>query len=403
MNTLAEHQTSLWKSPAFRTLFLTAFFASFGSTIYKLALPLLVYEISGSSEMMGWMRAVEFLPNLLLAMFIGAWVDRFDRKRWSQWMLIGQITCLIAAYLAVEWLTSPLWVLFPAAFLMTTFDYGYHNARMGIFKNVLPTEQQNTATARMSSLYSFFDTIGPALSGVLLLLSAIHNMFLLVIVIYLLAYLQFSKLRFDTPSRDKPVSTFTAIKQGWEALKSNTCMWHITLAVMIINTTGAVFSIQSIFYAKSILMLSSAEVGYIVASAGMGGLIGSLVADRLRHFIGLGKLLIGSLLLEGFGFIFIVFIPSSITLSMAFFWVSMIGVMSNICIWSYRQEAFNENIMGRVAGITGALFKLLMPIGLATSGYAVTVYGINKVFIACFTFQALTALALLFSQVKQLK
>lgn len=102
MNTLAEHQTSLWKSPAFRTLFLTAFFASFGSTIYKLALPLLVYEISGSSEIMGWMRAVEFLPNLLLAMFIGAWVDRFDRKRWSQWMLIGQITCLIAAYLAVE-------------------------------------------------------------------------------------------------------------------------------------------------------------------------------------------------------------------------------------------------------------------------------------------------------------
>lgn len=403
MNTLAEKPTSIWSQPVFRTLFFTAFFASLGSTIYKLALPLLVYEISGSAEMMGWMRAVEFLPNLLLAMFIGAWVDRFNRKRWSQWMLIGQIACLIAAYLAVEWLTSPLWVLFPAAFLMTTFDYGYHNARMGIFKNVLPTEQQNTATARMSSLYNFFDTLGPALSGILLLLSAIHNVFLLVIMIYLLAYLQFSKLRFETPTRHTSSSTFQAIKQGWEALKNNTCMWHITLAVMIINTTGAVFSIQSIFYAKSALMLSSAEVGYIVASAGIGGLLGSLIADRLRRMMGLGHLLISSIFLESIGFIFIVVIPSSLTLSIAFFWVSFIGVMSNICIWSYRQEAFDEHVMGRVAGITGSLFKLLMPIGLALSGYAVTMYGINNIFITCSVFQSVTAAALLFSQVKHLK
>ncbi|MFA0125549.1 MFS transporter, partial [Vibrio sp. 10N.261.48.A2] len=91
-----------------------------------------------SSEMMGWMRAVEFLPNLLLALFIGVWVDKFNKKQWSQCMLLGQVVVLVISYIAVRWLSNPLYVLFPCAFLMMAFNYGYHNARIGMMKNVLP-------------------------------------------------------------------------------------------------------------------------------------------------------------------------------------------------------------------------------------------------------------------------
>ncbi|MCE7626601.1 MFS transporter, partial [Vibrio fluvialis] len=92
--------------------------------IYDLALPLLVYDLTQSSEMMGWMRAVEFLPNLLLALFIGVWVDRFDKKQWSQVMLLGQIVTILISYSAVNWIIEPLYVLFPCAFLMMAFNYG---------------------------------------------------------------------------------------------------------------------------------------------------------------------------------------------------------------------------------------------------------------------------------------
>ena len=81
MNTLTDYRTSIWKSSSFVILFSSAFFVALGSKIYDLALPLLVYDLTQSSEMMGWMRAVEFLPNLLLALFVGVWVDRFDKKQ----------------------------------------------------------------------------------------------------------------------------------------------------------------------------------------------------------------------------------------------------------------------------------------------------------------------------------
>jgi len=120
---------NIWKNSRFLILFSSAFFVAFGAKIYDLALPLLVYELTQSAQMMGWMRAVEFLPNLLLALFIGVWVDRFNKKRWSQCMLLGQIVMLVISYSAVRWLDSPLIALFPCAFLMMAFNYGYHNAR----------------------------------------------------------------------------------------------------------------------------------------------------------------------------------------------------------------------------------------------------------------------------------
>ncbi|EGU58337.1 MFS transporter, partial [Vibrio tubiashii] len=194
MNTLAKPQTSIWRNRPFQILFSSALFVAFSAQIYNLALPLLVYELTQSSKMMGWMRAVEFLPNLLLALFIGVVVDRVDKKRWSQAMLLGQLVVVLCSYLAVEWLSEPLWLLFPAAFLMMAFNYGYHNARMTMMKRALAPETQNTAIARMSSLNSVMETVGPVLSGVLMLMSTIHNVFLAVAVLLLLSYWQLERL-----------------------------------------------------------------------------------------------------------------------------------------------------------------------------------------------------------------
>ncbi|MCG6506978.1 MFS transporter, partial [Vibrio parahaemolyticus] len=124
------------------------------------------------------------------------------------------------------------------------------------------------------------------------------------------------------------------------------------------------------------------------------------VADKVRRQIGLGKLLILSIALESVGFVLPVLSPTPMMLIVAFFWVSAVGLFSNICIWSYRQEAFSQQHLGRIAGLTGSLFKLLMPFGLAASGYLVTRYGSAELFSVCFAVQFVVAIFLLFSRVR---
>ncbi|MCG9577847.1 MFS transporter [Vibrio tubiashii] len=402
MNTLAKPQTSIWRNRPFQILFSSALFVAFSAQIYNLALPLLVYELTQSSKMMGWMRAVEFLPNLLLALFIGVVVDRVDKKRWSQAMLLGQLVVVLCSYLAVEWLSEPLWVLFPAAFLMMAFNYGYHNARMTMMKRALAPETQNTAIARMSSLNSVMETVGPVLSGALMLMSTIHNVFLAVAVLLLLSYWQLERLTLAPSEPPKKQSVFAALKEAWTVLRAEHNMWIITLAVMVINTTGAVFWIQAIFYAKSELEFNALEVSYLIAASGIGGLLGAFSADKVRARLGLGLVLIGSIVLESLGFILPLIINNVWGMAAAFLWISAVGLYSSICIWSYRQEAFEEKFLGRVAGITGSLFKLLMPFGLAASGYLISYFGIEAIFISCFVVQLFAALGLLCSQVRRI-
>ncbi|WCP69707.1 MFS transporter [Vibrio tubiashii] len=402
MNTLAKPQTSIWRNRPFQILFSSALFVAFSAQIYNLALPLLIYELTQSSKMMGWMRAVEFLPNLLLALFIGVVVDRVDKKRWSQAMLLGQLVVVLCSYLAVEWLREPLWILFPAAFLMMAFNYGYHNARMTMMKRALAPETQNTAIARMSSLNSVMETVGPVLSGALMLMSTIHNVFLAVAVLLLLSYWQLERLTLAPSEPPKKQSVFAALKEGWIVLRAERNMWIITLAVMVINTTGAIFWIQAIFYAKSELEFNALEVSYLIAASGIGGLLGSFSADKLRSRLGLGVVLIGSIVLESLGFVFPLIINNVWGMAAAFLWISAVGLYSSICIWSYRQEAFEEKFLGRVAGITGSLFKLLMPFGLAASGYLIAHFGIEAIFISCFVVQLSVALGLLCSQVRRI-
>src|SRR5260370_1559327 len=52
-----------------------------GTSFTALALPLLVYHLTGSAVNLALTSAAEFLPYLLFGLIIGAWVDRLDRKR----------------------------------------------------------------------------------------------------------------------------------------------------------------------------------------------------------------------------------------------------------------------------------------------------------------------------------
>lgn len=55
--------------------------SNLGASISMFAMPLLVYQLTGSALNLGLTMAFAMLPNLCFGLFIGAWVDRVDRKK----------------------------------------------------------------------------------------------------------------------------------------------------------------------------------------------------------------------------------------------------------------------------------------------------------------------------------
>ncbi len=382
----AEHAVaahSVWRNRSFVVIFFSTALLAFGSKVYELALPLIIYEMTKSSVYMATMRSIEFLPNLLLAMFIGVLVDRFNKKKWTQMMVVGQAVLLLALFLLVEYGLADLVHFYVAGFLLMMLNYGFGNARVSIVKHVIPKPLLTSANAKFSFVNTLVEIMGPAISGFILLFSSLHDGLLFTACAYLMALLSISFLEQDDlhPAAQQG-SFWQEFLAGWRELFANRPLWLITLLVIFLNSTAGMYDAMVIFFAKDRLQLDNSQLGMVLSAAGLGGLVGSALVSYCRRRFPTGRLLGGTIFLLAIAY-FVMYLATNIwVMCLSLFLSGMIGTIESICIWTFRQETTPAHLIGRISGITGSIFKLGMVFTIYGSGWVSEFLGTAYVFLA---------------------
>lgn len=375
---------SIWRSPAFMILLGAGAVMALGNKIYELALPLILYDFTKSSVIMSAMRGIEFLPNLLLAMFIGVIVDRVHKKRWSLAAILLQIVILAALYLAIENGHQAAPMFYVAGFMLMTFGYAYSNARVAMVKHSLPLEMLTSANASYNFVTTFISIAGPVLSGLLLMLPKMHEALLLTAVAFSLAFITLSFIRTNEPVRSAASNRegfWKELQAGWTELRSNRLLLSMSIAVVFLNSTSGMVDTTIIFFAKDELMLSNLELGIVFSAAGLGGLAGSLLIVKLRSLFPVGRLITLSCLFTGLTSILFYMSHSVYLLAGGLFLYGCFETVSTVSIWTFRQETTPYHLIGRISGITGSIFKLGMPFAIIASGWVSELSGPRTVFL----------------------
>jgi len=375
---------SIWKNRNFVILIFTGFLLSFGGRVYELALPLIIYELTQSSVAMGSMRALQFLPILLFGLFIGVFVDRADKKRWMLWSVALQMLLLFGLF-AYSQLQSPSHrVFYAGGFCLMMFSYGYINARISSVKWALPTRMMTSANAKFTFIQTLMQVMGPAISGAILFLSSLYYGLLITAFMYLCALLVLPQLELhETPRAERPRQFWQELREGWRELRQNRPLWALTWFVSFFNATAISFELMVIFYVKDELLWSTAQVGIVLSCAGIGGLVGSVFAERLRAAIGLGTCLALSLVVLALTYSLTGLSSAAWAVGVAMFSCGFMTTLQNICIWAYRHETTAAPLMGRVSGMTGSIFKIGVPLALFGSGVLADMAGARAVFVVC--------------------
>ncbi|OGT73717.1 MAG: hypothetical protein A3H44_09375 [Gammaproteobacteria bacterium RIFCSPLOWO2_02_FULL_57_10] len=384
---------SIWQHRNFVILVSTGFLLSFGARVYELALPLIIYELTQSSVAMGIMRAIQFLPIFLFGMIIGVFVDRADKKRWMLTMVSAQTVLLFALYFRTRSGHVSAELFYVAGFFLMLLSYAYVNARISSVKWALPTSMLTSANAKFTFVQTLMQVMGPAISGAILFLSSLYLGLLITAVIYLLALLVLARLQLqEAPRSTLPTSFRSELREGWSALRENKALWVMTWFVVFFNASSASYELMVIFYVKDELQWSTAQVGIVLSCAGIGGLLGSVLTERIRMAIGIGASLALSLVVLGVTYSLTGFHSSAYTVGVAMFGFGFMTTMQNICIWAYRHETTSAPLIGRVSGMTGAIFKIGVPLALVGAGLLAEVAGARAVFVVCGIVQALVFL-----------
>lgn len=155
-----------------------------------------------------------------------------------------------------------------------------------------------------------------------------------------------------------------------------------TLALMAGTTNFFTFGIISIFvlYAQDILNVSDALYGTLLATLGVGGLLGAVFAPRMVNRIGAGNTLRLSVGTQVVGTLVIGSISNAWIAGVLMAIFGFLVTSWNVVSISLRQELTPDETRGRVAGAARLLAWGGQPLGARAGGAVAASFGLRAPF-----------------------
>lgn len=364
------HEKSLWKNKNFLLIWGGTTISSFGSQMYSVAIPLLIYELSHSALAMSTMRAIEFFPNIFIGMIAGVFVDRFNRKRMLQWTSLIQTLAMTSIVILLFTNSITIWHLYLLGFILSCAGYTFGNANHSTIPQIVTKERLTSANAKLTFVSTFIQVIGPGIAGALLVLFsftytlAIYTGCLLILFLCMhLLHVPEQKIE-----DEKGTSFWRDMKEGIDELFHNKILLTPTITVLFLNFASSLVIGVLVFYVTDQLGATEDQVGLMFSISAIGGLLGASIVSHVRKKWGRGNIYTFCLLFDVVSMVSLIIAPSWWTIGIALGIRTFSTTISNIVYFTIRQEFTPNQLLGRVAGTSSMLMKLTLPLGLTISG-----------------------------------
>src|SRR5215469_3898486 len=261
--------------------------STLGSSFTSFALPLLIFQLTGSSLNLALTVVVTVLPYLLFGLIIGAWVDQVNRKR----VMVGAdlVRALVIASIplaSIQGLLS-IWWIYAVAFLNSTLTICFDAANFAVVPSLVRKDDLVTANGQIQAGYSTAKVGGPLLGGLLLIVIPLPRLLLIDTISFLVSAgsLLIITTSFNT-TRDgtqAPSSLRHDIGEGLRYVLKHPMLSWITLLLLLVNFILPTSSAQLVLFAKQWFTASDTQVGLLYAGGSLGTVVFSLVAGQFRN------------------------------------------------------------------------------------------------------------------------
>ena len=355
-----------------------------GDGVTLVAGPLLAASLTRDPVLVAGVVFAQRAPWLLFPLISGALVDRLDRRRVMGYVDAARTALVGALGVAVllGWASLPL--MYAIFFLIGTLETLFDNASQAILPAVVSREQLERANSRILGAQIVSNELaGPPLGGFLFGV-AVAVPFLLDAGTFAVAAALILALRGGfRPERSEGAPPTTLAAEIGEGLR---WLWHHrlirTLAIMLGVFSMTFAATQAIFvlFAQDILGLDSFGYGVLLTSGAVGGLIGSLMADRIILWLGSGGALQAAVLISAVVLTVVALSESAFVVWAAFLLTGISVVVWNVITVSFRQAVVPQEIFGRVNSVYRLLGWGGMPVGALLGGLLARRFGLTAPF-----------------------
>jgi len=266
----------------YRIFYAGSFVSNVGTWMGRVAQDWLVLtELTDhSSQALGIVTGLQFLPFLVLAPWAGAIADRFPRR---QILLVTQSLLLVTSLLLAGLVlldVATLWQVYAIALLQGVITAIDNPARQSFVSEMVPRDKLANAVALNSASFNAGRLIGPGVAGLMIAgygtgWTLLVNVGTFVFVLVALALLRTSDLIPAPLTRGKG-----AIREGIHYVRNRPDIQVVMLLVFVLGTFGMNFQVTTALMATQEFGKGPTEYGILGSIMAIGSLTAALLSAR---------------------------------------------------------------------------------------------------------------------------
>ncbi len=379
-NTATLSPFAVFRNRNFSFLWTGQLVSTIGNSLTDLAAAIYVYRITGSALSVGLMLMATALPGLVVGLFAGVIVDRYDRKRI---MIAADISRGILVLLIPFLVPYSIIWLYVLITLSSTLAQFFDPAHESVLPEIASDEELNAANS-MIAISSFGSTaIGFAASGLIASLYSIEWAFYVDSLTFFISALCILMVKIP-PFKTEEDTTATAVVQNLKAgikfILDAPILRSLLMVYTLVFLSFGLWNALLLPFSQQALQASEFVFGLQEALTSVGFVLGSFLMARYGERMRGGLWIAISFL--GMGIVGI-FYGLSTSIPVAIILVMLSGFLnapSSIARRTIIQRSTEREVRGRVFSVYIVQRDIVFIAGMSLAGLA-DVYDVRLVII----------------------
>jgi MFS family permease len=357
MDTTTRASTSVFASSPFRRFYAGQALSYLGDGLRTLAIPLLVFHITGSAASLGFTFALELLPFAVFSLLGGSLADRLDRRS----LMLG---CDAVRFAIMALFTLAVWrgvlslpLLYAGVFLLAVCAAIFLGAQSSSIPYLLGKDRAKAAVATLVATEQGVNLFAPPLGGAIFGLAGALPALAINTLTYLTSQLSLASVSSFGPERPgsfpTPAEIGRDVSAGFRFLFADGVMRTLTLSSTAMNAVAIFGFVAMIPYLKGQFGASDQLVGLAFGCFSLGSVAGSLVAGRTHWPF--GRALVIAFIVDALAWLPVIWAPALAWAVGAITICAACGAYEITAIVSWRMRVIPEELIGRVFGVVRLL------------------------------------------------
>ena len=352
----------------FRLFWSGNFLSNIGTWMQNVAQGWLVLELTNSSFWLGVVGFAGSIPFLLFTLFGGVIADRVNKRKL---LLVTQTAMMILAFVlaVLAWFkVITVWELAAIAFLNGTAMSMNAPSYQALVPRLVPRDDLTNAIALNSAQFNMSRIVGPTLGGYAMALFGVAGNFFLNGVSFLAVLWALMRIRYPEEEQAHHESIWNSLRAGFNYMQSQRQMLALMWMTAAVSLLGIPFLTFIPYFAKVQLNAGESGLGWLLASSGLGALLGAVTIAAKGNLRRRGVVLTASGVCFFLAIILFCYSRSFALSQGLALCEGYSGILMISCFNVSIQHLSSDAMRGRVMSIYTTSFLGLPPLGALFAG-----------------------------------